>query len=309
MHPTFEAAAVALGLVKDNQECRLTLEELIHTSTSSRLRDLFTIFLTHGTCTDAQGLWHEFGWPLAEPGQPRPRPRPGGFLDDCIRQAKTRHGIATHEALPERFLPDAEHDELRRLAAELEPYHMTLESVGIAPPPELHRREEIVEEEREQWLNAAGHPELTEDSIQRRVGMLVPADRELYDEIIADVRADIQATADRSGNSGRARLYFLDGPAGFGKTFMLTLIVDTVRSWGELATTSASSGIAALLLPGGTTTHSKYGLPTDVSQRVACGVSAEWTEIPLSPTLLLALLLSTPLLSIPLPPYLFLSYP
>ena len=274
MHPTFEAAAVARGLVRDNQECRLTLEEAIHSSSSSALRDMFTIFLTHGTCTDAQGLWHEFGWPLAEPGQQRPRPRPGGFLDDCIRQAKTRHGIDPSEALPERFLPDAELDALRRLAAELEPYHKTLESVGIAPPPELPRREAINAEERDQWLDAAEHPELTEDSIRRRVGMLAPADRALYDEIIADVQADIQATADRSGSSGRPRLYFLDGPAGFGKTFILTLIADTVRSWGEIATTSASSGIAALLLPGGTTTHSKYGLPTEVSQRIACGVSA-----------------------------------
>ena len=233
------------------------------------------MFLNHGTCTNAQDLWHEFGRPQpdpAVPGAPRPA-RPGGFLDDCIRQTKLRHGINPRDSLPERLLDEAEHEALRRLAADLEPYHRKLADFGITPPPDLHQRDAILDEEREKWLNPTEHPEGTEDNIQRRIAMLTNPDRELYDEIIADVRSDLVASTDSSGASGQDRLYFLDGPAGFGKTFLLTLIADTVHSLGLIVSTSASSGIAALLLPGGTTTHSKYGLPTDVSRRIECGVS------------------------------------
>lgn len=95
--------------------------------------------------------------------------------------------------------------------------------------------------------------------------------RRFYNEILASIQAD---KADRSGTNSppTSRAYFLDAPGGCGKTYLLDLILDTVRSWGDIVTPTASSGIAALLLPGGMTAHSKYGLSLNATEPFACAI-------------------------------------
>ena len=52
-------------------------------------------------------------------------------------------------------------------------------------------------------------------------------------------------------------VFFLDGPGGTGKTFVYSLLLDTIRSRGDIAIAVASSGLAALLMPGGRTALSR----------------------------------------------------
>ena len=65
-----------------------------------------------------------------------------------------------------------------------------------------------------------------------------------------------------SNNAGG--LYFLDAPGGTGKTFVISLILATIRSEQKIALALASSGIAATLLEGGRTAHSALKLPLNV---------------------------------------------
>jgi hypothetical protein len=58
-----------------------------------------------------------------------------------------------------------------------------------------------------------------------------------------------------------AKVIFLDGPGGTGKTYIENLILNAVRSCGDIALAVASSGITALLLLGGRTTHSYLKIP------------------------------------------------
>ncbi len=53
-----------------------------------------------------------------------------------------------------------------------------------------------------------------------------------------------------------AKVIFINGSSGTGKTYIENLILNVVRSCGDIALDVASSGIAALLLLGGRTTHS-----------------------------------------------------
>ncbi|XP_030058284.1 uncharacterized protein LOC115469629 [Microcaecilia unicolor] len=55
--------------------------------------------------------------------------------------------------------------------------------------------------------------------------------------------------------------FFLDGPAGSGKTYTYKTILSTIRGEGKIALPVASTGIAANLLPGGRTYHSQFKLP------------------------------------------------
>jgi hypothetical protein len=58
-----------------------------------------------------------------------------------------------------------------------------------------------------------------------------------------------------------AKVIFIDGPGGTGKTYIENLILNVVRSHGDVALVVASSGIAALLLSGGRTAHSYLKIP------------------------------------------------
>lgn len=65
-------------------------------------------------------------------------------------------------------------------------------------------------------------------------------------------------------NSENGNMYFLDAPGGTGKTFLMQLILATVRKDNNIALALASSGIAATLLDGGRTAHSALKLPLDM---------------------------------------------
>ncbi|XP_018788418.1 PREDICTED: uncharacterized protein LOC108968698, partial [Bactrocera latifrons] len=76
--------------------------------------------------------------------------------------------------------------------------------------------------------------------------------RQAYDTIIDNVANE------------RGGIFFLDAPGGTGKTFLLSLILATIRSQNNIALALASSGIAATLLDGGRTAHSALKLPLNM---------------------------------------------
>jgi chromosomal replication initiation ATPase DnaA len=58
----------------------------------------------------------------------------------------------------------------------------------------------------------------------------------------------------------QSEVFYIDGPGGMGKTFLYQTIMASLRSRGQIVIATASSGIAATLLPGGRTTHSRFQL-------------------------------------------------
>jgi hypothetical protein len=73
---------------------------------------------------------------------------------------------------------------------------------------------------------------------------------------------------------GEGNVFFLDGPGGFGKTFVYRVLLAAVRCEGNVAIAVASSGIAALLLDGGRTSHSAFRIPIDVDRDSICSITA-----------------------------------
>jgi len=67
-------------------------------------------------------------------------------------------------------------------------------------------------------------------------------------------------------------LFFLYGYGGTGKTFLWRALSAAIRSRGEIVLTVASSGIVALLIPEGRTTHSRFGLPFIIDECSTCNV-------------------------------------
>ncbi|CAN0837250.1 ATP-dependent DNA helicase PIF1 [Linum grandiflorum] len=66
------------------------------------------------------------------------------------------------------------------------------------------------------------------------------------------------------------KLFFLYGHGGTGKTYLYNCILAKVRSQRKIALVVASSGIAATLLPGGVTAHSRFKIPIEVDHSSTC---------------------------------------
>ena len=64
-------------------------------------------------------------------------------------------------------------------------------------------------------------------------------------------------------------------PGGTGKTFLYNTLLAQVRSQSQIALRLASSGIAALLLSGGRTVHSRLKVPIDINE---LSVSNIWKQ-------------------------------
>ncbi|CAM9926560.1 unnamed protein product, partial [Phaeothamnion confervicola] len=78
--------------------------------------------------------------------------------------------------------------------------------------------------------------------------------------------------ARQADTTSRSRTFFLDGPGGTGKTFLYGAMLAHVRCRGRIALAAASSGIAALLLPGGRTGHKHFSIPLEINQQMTCNL-------------------------------------
>ncbi|XP_066373437.1 uncharacterized protein [Miscanthus floridulus] len=82
--------------------------------------------------------------------------------------------------------------------------------------------------------------------------------RSAYDEIMADVY------------SKQGGLFFADGPSGTGKTFLYRALLTKLCSSDKLAVATATSRVAASIMPGGRTAHSHFKIPLTIEEGGCC---------------------------------------
>jgi ATP-dependent DNA helicase PIF1 len=73
----------------------------------------------------------------------------------------------------------------------------------------------------------------------------------------------------------KGRVFFVDSPGGTGKTFLYRCLIATVRSEGLIIVATATSGIAASIMPGGRTAHSVFKIPIKISDGIICKFSKQ----------------------------------
>ncbi len=72
------------------------------------------------------------------------------------------------------------------------------------------------------------------------------------------------------------RAFFVDGLGSTGKTFLYSCLLSTVRAQGRVVVAVASSGIVALLLDEGCTTHSRFKIPVQgLNSTSTCYISRD----------------------------------
>ncbi|KAG5726379.1 hypothetical protein E4T56_gene18939 [Termitomyces sp. T112] len=96
-------------------------------------------------------------------------------------------------------------------------------------------------------------------------------------------------------NNNLGKMIFIHSAGGCGKTFVCNTLASAVQSNGDVALCVASFGIAALLLEGGRTAHSRFKIPipaldtsianikrgTQLSQLLLQTKVVIWDEVPM----------------------------
>ena len=76
-----------------------------------------------------------------------------------------------------------------------------------------------------------------------------------------------QSVSDKEG-----KVFFCDAPGGSGKTFTANTLMTKLRLEGKVCLACASSGIAANGLEGGTTAHTKFKIPIEITEDSWCDI-------------------------------------
>lgn len=228
------------------------------------MRHLFAVILVHGDAANVVDLWRQFAASMSHDFQRR----------------DTRLSEEEAEALA-----------LRDLAVKLQ-------VMGGSGPADFGLPQPDLPQEGLPDPDAVVDRQEQEIFVRERLSLLTAEQRAVYDVssvtvcclkcrihliffaflLHQAVSADVAA-----GNGGQ---HFVDAPGGTGKTFLLQLLLATVRSQGEVAMAVASSGIAATLLPGGQTAHSRSVVMMILLElsRMCSRISTNITTVSLSPS-------------------------
>ena len=243
IHKTFKETALVFGLLETDEEWDECLSEAATSFMPKQLHSLFVTILIFGQPAKPNILWEKHKEVMGE---------------DIWRDALTSLTIALEE-----LRKDVDNEVLILLQRELETMGTSLEAFGL-PAPQSHRITKIPAVIQEELFDTN-----IQKDISKRKCQSLNADQQNAFSII------MQAVHDEKCSE---KMFFLNAPGGYGKTFLIEALLSTVRAMGEIALAVASSGIAAELLQGGRTAHSRFKIPIPVNENSTCSISLQSNE-------------------------------
>ena len=227
-----------MGLLGDDQEWNIALQEASVSATAAEMRRLFCQMLIFCDVSRPVALLQTHKDSMSE--------------DIPLILSDVLHMPAT-----EVNASDLEGGLMYELQAILNFYGKSVTDFSMdLPPPELLdilTNRAIMEE------RSYNQEQLRSESIVL-VAQLNPEQRLIFDEVIHGI------------NSHEQKLIFVYGHGGTGKTYIWKSIISTLRSQGKIVLAVASSGIASLLLPSGRTAHTRFKIPLDLIDESVCSI-------------------------------------
>lgn len=237
---TYRQACENLNLLENDAQWDLSLEDASSTSHPHQIRSLFAIILTTCSPSNPQNLWEKYK----------------DFMsDDILFRLRTSTGKFELQFTIQIYNEALIMIEDKCVAIS----NKTLMQLGMKAPDRTSENFHNNDLRREQCYDIN---EL-DTYIRSNLPKLKTEQMHVYTTIMQDVE-------NKTGG-----LYFLDAPGGTGKTFVISLILSTIRSKNGIALALASSGIAATLLDGGRTAHSALKLPLNLNfvEAPTCNIS------------------------------------
>ncbi|XP_074374308.1 ATP-dependent DNA helicase RRM3-like [Apium graveolens] len=239
IHEKFKEACAALGLLQNDNQWHEAISENSHTSLPPQLREMFVNILAYRPISDPLRLW-EANWQC--------------MSDDIL--IIRRHMLNDpHLYLSDKDLKNYALAEIEKLCNDIE---KSLKDYATMPFPSGVYFSNAV--------NRLLHEETSYDKEELKIlheknhVMLNPEHKNVYNSIIQNVYNKV------------AGVFFVYGSGGCGKTFMWQPLCSPLHSEGKIVLPVASCGIAAVLLPGGRTPHSRFHIPLKFDQDITAGI-------------------------------------
>ncbi|XP_074270828.1 uncharacterized protein LOC141594731 [Silene latifolia] len=238
VHLTFREACYALGLIGDDREYISAINEAADWGSGFYLRNLFATLLFCGTLSMLSKVWDET-WQL--------------LSDDILHRQRT---VLNNQDLQ---LTDEELQNYALINIEnsLQINGSSLRRFEGMPFPDMsattHHRNSLV-------MDALSYDRqsLSEEHEIIQLSSMTDEQRLVYNEVM-------EAALNNKGG-----VFFVYGYGGTGKTFLWRALCACFRSKGDIVVAVASSGIAATLIPGGVTAHSRFGISINVTEDSIC---------------------------------------
>ncbi|KAG3184625.1 hypothetical protein PC128_g13659 [Phytophthora cactorum] len=271
-HATFKGAALVMGLLDSDEDNHRCLTEAAQFQMLTQLRHLFAVLLVYCDPTSPDDLWNAH---LPAPCE--------DFLRDEIEihnlQTRAENRISevimdaasldTNSRVYRRAIYLTLHDVKSNLVSNGQTLHTYFESLPqFSDYSDVETAVDVDDRNRNRLIeNETSYESTTLDHQAAALNSLNADQKRVYDKVMEAVHP---AGPDASVLVFPGKQFFLDGPGGTGKSFLLETILASIRREGRIALAVAGSGIAAQLLTGGRTAHSTIRLPLDPDETSTC---------------------------------------
>ena len=240
IHDNYRSACQALNLLENDQHWDNCINDACETSTPSQIRALFGIILTTCSPSAPTELWEKYKSKMSE---------------DILHRKRLETSDMTFDFTSEIYNYTLVIIEDLCVCMANKP----LQDLGMPSPNRTAAVSTCVELDREQSYSTSD----LLSYVQNNISKLTSEQKDIYDTIMHCVDNNV------------GEIFFLDAPGGTGKTFVIKLILASIRSKNDIALAIASSGIAATLLLGGRTAHSALKLPLNLhsTETPTCNIS------------------------------------
>ncbi|XP_071699545.1 uncharacterized protein [Rutidosis leptorrhynchoides] len=238
-YDTFKEVCYAMGLLDEDKEYIASIKEVHQWSTGNSCRSHFVSLITSNSLSFPDHVWKETCELLS---------------DDLTCQCPER--LKSND--PETFKRVLHNIALARIEKELNSAGYSLRNIPNMPFPNFEFIETscnmLIQDEISYDIETLKTEHHTLKSTMTNEQLCV------YDTIVDAVDKD------------KGGLFFLCGYSGTGKTFVWKTLAAAIRSRGDIVINVASSGIAALLLTGGRTAHSRFAISINVLEDSFCSI-------------------------------------
>ncbi|CAN1121376.1 Galactoside 2-alpha-L-fucosyltransferase [Linum perenne] len=238
VYKDYQEACQALGLLSNDNEWNSVMAEVSQWAMAPLIRSTFVALLVFCEVTTPLILFENWWVSMA---------------DDFNHRMQNRSDDPHLEPSPVLLRNEV----LQNLQALLQNYSSSLAHYGLPMPTH--------------WTSQLA----TDDLISQQLQYDTSVEARLYNsyEVLLNTCQRTAHDAVVSAlSSSNGKLFFLYGHGGTGKTYLYNCLLSKVRSEGKIALVVASSGIAATLLPGGVTAHSRFRIPLDVDSTSTCTI-------------------------------------